>query len=69
MQQGDPLGSTLFALGLHPILNLVAEQNPHLLIEAFADNVFLVYRQSRLLSAADSLIREAAEIDLSLTPR
>ena len=69
VQQGDPLGSTLFALGLHPILNLVAEQNPHLLIEAFADNVFLVDRQSRLLSAADSLIREAAEIDLSLNPR
>ena len=31
--------------------------------------MFLVDRQSRLLSAADSLIREAAEIDLSLNPR
>ena len=69
VQQGDPLGSTLFALGLHPTLIAVADDNPELLVVAFADNVFLLDRLSRVLSAADLFLHGATAIGLSLNTR
>ena len=41
MQQGDPLGSTLFALAIHPVLLEIGRTFPHVLITAYADNVVL----------------------------
>ena len=38
-QQGDPLGSTLFALAIHPVLLDLGRSFPSLLITAYADNV------------------------------
>ena len=42
VHQGDPLGSTLFALALHPIIMKVAESHSDVLILAYADNVFMI---------------------------
>ena len=41
VQQGDPLGSALFALALHPILVDLAEAFPNVQITAYADNVII----------------------------
>ena len=41
VQQGDPLGSVLFALGLHPIITKLASSIPEVLITAYADNVVI----------------------------
>ena len=39
VQQGDPLGSILFALAIHPLLLEVGKKYPTILITAYADNV------------------------------
>jgi hypothetical protein len=41
VQQGDPLGSTLFALAIHPVLLEIGRAFPHVLITAYAENVVL----------------------------
>ena len=42
MQQGDPLGSALFALGNHPCLVEIAQRHPKVLVTGYADNTFLL---------------------------
>ncbi len=42
MQQGDPLGSALFALGNHPCLIEIAIRHPEVLVTGFADNTFFL---------------------------
>jgi len=42
VQQGDPLGSVLFALGNHSSLIDIASLNQTLLVVAYADNIFLL---------------------------
>ena len=46
IQQGDPLGSILFALAFHPLLMQIADIYPDILVTAYADNVALVGRRS-----------------------
>jgi hypothetical protein len=41
VQQGDPLGSTLFAFGIHPILLQLGHDYPQVLFAAYTDNVFM----------------------------
>jgi hypothetical protein len=41
VQQGDPLGNTLFAFGIHPILLQLGHDYPKVLFAAYADNVFM----------------------------
>eukprot|EP00292_Cryptomonas_paramecium_P011096 CAMPEP_0113727390 /NCGR_PEP_ID=MMETSP0038_2-20120614/41069_1 /TAXON_ID=2898 /ORGANISM="Cryptomonas paramecium" /LENGTH=326 /DNA_ID=CAMNT_0000658319 /DNA_START=201 /DNA_END=1181 /DNA_ORIENTATION=- /assembly_acc=CAM_ASM_000170 len=52
VHQGDPFGSTLFALGLHPLLCAVADSFVDTLILAYADNVFMVGDLEPALHAA-----------------
>ncbi len=42
MQQGDPLGSALFALGNHPCLVEKAQRQPEVLLKGYADNTFFL---------------------------
>ena len=42
VQQGDPLGTSLFALGNHPCLLEVANRHPAILATGYADNTFLL---------------------------
>ena len=68
IQQGDPLGSILFALAFHPILMHLADQYPEILVSAYADNVALIGRRSQILAAADTFVASAAENNLQLNP-
>ena len=56
IQQGDPLGSILFALAFLPLLMMIADLNPEILVTAYADNVALVEKQSLVLSAVDQFV-------------
>ena len=67
VQQGDPLGSTLFALSIHPILiKLGTEHN--ILITAYADNVVLSGPLSRVLQAQDAFRQSMLAVGLRLNP-
>jgi hypothetical protein len=67
VQQGDPLGSTLFALAIHPILTRIGSQH-NILLTAYADNVVLSGPLSRVLRAQE-VLREAMElVGLRLNP-
>ena len=68
VHQGDPLGSTLFALALHPIIMKVADAHPDVLILAYADNVFMIGRISDLCGAISYYKLQLAEADLRLNP-
>ena len=39
VQQGDPLGSTLFALAIHPLLLHISQDVPNALITAYAESL------------------------------
>ena len=68
VHQGDPLGSTHFALALHPIIMKVADAHPDILISAYADNVFMIGRISDLRGAISDYKLQLAEADLRLNP-
>ncbi len=42
MQQGDPFGSALFALGNHPCLVDIAQRHPAILVTEYADKTFFL---------------------------
>ena len=68
IQQGDPLGSILFALAFHPLLMKIADLYPDILVTAYADNVALVGKRSRVLLAVDQFVTFLAEKNLKLNP-
>ena len=67
VQQGDPLGSTLFALAIHPIL-LALGLHHQVLISAYADNVVISGPLSRVLQAQDEFRISMLAVGLHLNP-
>ena len=66
--QGDPLDSLLFALGLHPILLMIREEVPTLLLNAwFQDDGTEVGSQEELQQVVDILEREGSARGLTLS--
>ena len=68
VQQGDPLGSTLFALVIHPILIDIAQHNPDILLTGYADNVVISGPLSKCLAAVEMYHRRMAGHGLNLNP-
>ena len=64
VQQGDPLGSTLFALAIHPVLLDLGRSFPSLLITAYADNVIFAGPLSVLRAAYDRYSEQMQAIGL-----
>jgi hypothetical protein len=65
VRQGDPLGSLLFALGLHPVLRKVSESNSvNCNIIALHDDVYIYGQRCKVIKAFKDLIRLAALIGL-----
>ena len=64
VQQGDPLGPFLFALGIHPALQAVQRRFPTVHLLAFLDDVHLVGPQGAVCAAFAALRREFAAIGL-----
>ena len=67
VQQGDPLGSTLFALALHPVLTELGRHH-QVLITAYADNVVISGPLSRVFGAQEALRQSMIDIGLHLNP-
>ena len=67
VQQGDPLGSTLFALAIHPILLQIASEF-QVAVAAYADNVVFTGRLSEVIRAQDRYSTLIAEVGLQLNP-
>jgi hypothetical protein len=66
VHQGDPFGSTLFALGFHPLLCETADQHNEVLILAYADNAYVVGPIQAALSAAADLKTRLPSASLTL---
>ena len=62
------MGSTLFALALHPIIMKVADAHHDVLILAYADNVFMIGKISDLRGAISDYKLHLAEANLHLNP-
>jgi hypothetical protein len=60
VQQGDPLGSTLFALGIHPILLNLGHHHLRILVSAHADNVVLAGSLSAVLQTIAAACKQWA---------
>ena len=69
VQQGDPLGSTLFALGIHPILLNLGHHHPRILVSAYADNVVLAGPLSAVEAAHADYCSSMQAVGLTLNPR
>ena len=67
VQQGDPLGSTLFALAIHPIL-LALGRRHQVLIAAYADNVTISGPLSRVTQAQEEFRTAMLAVGLHLNP-
>ena len=68
VHQGCPLGSTLFAFALHPILIEIAEAFPSIIIFAYADNVVMTGPLQDLRTTADMYKSSIHKIGLQLNP-
>ena len=68
VQQGDPLGSTLFAMAIHPTLIDIADKHPEVLLTAYADNVVISGPLTQCLKAVDSYRLSMAAKGLQLNP-
>ena len=66
MQQGDPLGSALFALGNHPCLIDVARQHPDVLVTGYADNTFFMGPLSTVTKAIPAFKAALLKANLQL---
>ena len=68
VQQGDPLGSVLFALAIHPILQQIGRDCCEVLVAAYADNVTLTGRLSKVRQALERYVSEMINIGLTINP-
>jgi hypothetical protein len=68
VQQGDPLGSLLFALGIHPLLLAVGRLHPHIFISAYADNCILTGPLNLVQAAVEDFNINFLRAGLSLNP-
>ena len=69
VQQGDPLGSTLFALGIHPILLELGQRHPQIVVSAYADNVVLAGPLSAVEAAHADYCTSMHAVGLTMNPR
>jgi hypothetical protein len=67
VHQGNPLGSTLFTLALHPVLTELG-QHHQIIITAYADNVVLSGPLTQVVRAQEDLQHSMTGIGLHLNP-
>jgi hypothetical protein len=63
-QQGDTLGSFLFCLGIHPILEAAHQKWPNLIIRAICDDIHLAGPDAEVAEAFVFMRDEVAQIGL-----
>ena len=68
VQQGDPLGSQLFALAIHPLLLDIGARHPEVFISAYADNCIITGPLSKVQAAVHDYDTTLHRAGLSLNP-
>ena len=68
VQQGDPLGSLLFAPGIHPLLIALGSRHRSVFISAYADNVLILGLLSKVRAAVEDFIATLLRAGLVLNP-
>ena len=68
VQQGDPLGSLLFALAIHPLLLDIGARHPEVFISAYADNRIITGPLSKIQAAVHYCDTTLHRAGLSLNP-
>ena len=66
VRQGDPLGHTLFAISLHPLLRKINEKFPLVKIAAISDDLLLACPPSLLQEVLNFVQSEAEPMGLEL---
>ena len=66
--QGDPLASLLFSVNLQPVIEMIKQEIPSLIINAwYLDDGVLVGKKAELQKVIDILLREGPARGLSLS--
>jgi hypothetical protein len=68
VRQGDPLGSLLFAITIHPILKEFTSEHPSIKLVSYHDDTKLVGKPKDLVPALDAIIVKLATIELRVQP-
>ena len=68
VQQGDPLGSLLFALGIHPLLLSIGANHPDVFLSAYADNCIITGPLSKVQAAVAEYQTTMLQAGLLLNP-
>ena len=68
VQQGDPLGSLLFALALNPLLLGIGSRHPSVFISAHADNCIITGPLTQVQAAVADFERAILRAGLTLNP-
>ena len=68
VRQGDPLGSLLFAISIHPILMQCANEHPSLKLTAYHDDTTIIGDPRTLASAMESLSVSLGSLELNVQP-
>ena len=68
VQQGDPLGSLLFALAIHPLLLDIGQRHPSVFISAYADNCIITGPLSKVRAAVQDYNCTMGRAGLTLNP-
>ena len=69
IQQGDPLGPTLFTISIHSILHDIQESHPNVQVLAYLNDVFFAGPAVVAVSALDDLRASFSKIGLPITEK
>ena len=68
VQQGDPLGMTLFCVSIERAVREVCELNPNIRVLSYADDIYLIGKPLYLEPAANQMSTELSKCGLILNP-
>jgi hypothetical protein len=68
VQQGDPLGSVLYALAIHPALLRIGRRFGEVFVGGYADNISLAGRLSIVAQAYEMYEQEMTNLGLTINP-
>ena len=69
VHQGDPLGPTLFAMTIHPVIKSIQEKHRDLTVLAYLDDIFVVGRAEQAVFLLSDLKSSLQQLGLQICDR
>ena len=69
VHQGDPLGPTLFATTIHPVIKSIQEKHRDLTVLAYLDDIFVVGRAEQAMFLLSDLKSSLQQLGLQICER